>query len=585
MATHDVVRRLAAIFVADAVGYSRLMGVDEMGTHTQFKADFEELLSPKIEEFRGRIIKKTGDGLLAEFASVVDAVECAERIQRSMLQRNGEVPKESRLDYRIAINLGEIIVESDDIYGDDVNIAVRIERLAEPGGISLSSAAYQNVRNRLDLQFEDLGEHRVKNIMDPVRVYRVNLENTATDGMPRRSPVARLALPSKPSIAVMPFTNMGSDSEQGYFSHGITEDIITELSRFHSLFVIARNSSFAYQDKPLNVQQIGRELGVQYVLEGSVRKAGKRLRITAQLVDASNGTHLWAERYDRDMEDIFAVQDEVTQTIVSTLAGRLESAVLERAKRKPTENMAAYDYLLRGMDHFNRLTTQDNVEAGRLFKKAIELDPQYAIAYAYLASTYLYDWFWKVSLEPLDEQAHLMAKKAIGLDDGESRSHMVYGRVQLYGRNFRQAFFHHERGVALNPNDADTAAQMGLQLAFAGRPDEGVEWLEKAMRLNPYHPDWYYEDLGQALYSARRYEEACRVLERVMAPPFWVVVWLAACYAQLDRLADAQRLASDVQATVKGIDWGRYVRDKEPFESEADMNHWLDGLRKAGFPV
>ena len=584
MTTDDVVRRLAAIVVADAAGYTHLVGTDELGSHNQFKKDYEELFGPAIAKYRGRLIKKTGDGFLAEFSSVVDAVECAVHIQSEKARLKELEPDDNLLDYRIGINVGEIIVEADDIYGDDVNIAFRIEQLAQPGSVCVTASAFQSIRNRMDLKFESLGEHRIKNIAEPVGVYRITHDKAKPGSTGLGRSRMALTLPSKPSIAVIPFINMSGESERGYFSDGITEDLITELSRFKSLFVIARNSSFVFQDKPVNVQQIGRDLGVQYVMEGSVRRAAERVRITVQLVDARTGTHLWAERYDRKIEDIFAVQDEVTRTIVSTLVGRVESDVLQRAKRKPTAVMAAYDYLLQGLEHSNRLTKEDNAKAATLFEKAIDLDPQYALAHACLASTYMYDWFWEVSLEPLDGRAFEVAKKAIELDEEESRCHMILGRVQLYCRNFGQAIYHHERGVSLNPNDADSAAHMGLILTFTGKPEEGIKWLEQAMRLNPYHPDWYCEDLGQSLYAARRYQEAAQVLERVTAPPFWVSIWLAACYARLGQERDAKVLVQEVLEFRPDVDWERYGR-KEPFQHEADMTHWLEGMRLAGLPV
>ena len=583
MTTHDVVRRLAAIFVADAAGYTRHIVEDELASHNHFKRDYSELFEPAIGRFRGRLIKKTGDGFLVEFSSVVDAVECAVHIQSQKTRWRDAQDEDPGLDYRIGINVGEIIVESDDIYGDDVNIAFRIEQLVEPGNICLTSAAFESVRNRLDLGFESLGKHQVKNILEPIGVYRVTLDPaTAAAGPEGRRPAR--SLPSKPSIALLPFINMSGGAEWNYFSDGITNDLITELSRFKSLFVIARNSSFAFQNKPVNVREIGRDLGVQYIMEGSIRRAMNRVRITVQLVDAQTGTHLWAERYDRDMEDIFAVQDEVTRTIVATLVGRVESDVLQRAKRKPTEVLAAYDYLLQGLDQLNRLTKEDNAQAAAFFEKAIELDPEYALAYAHLASTYMYRWFWEVSLDPLDERAYQLAKHSLELNEEESRCHMVFGRVQLYRRNFGQALYHHERGVSLNPNDADSAAHMGLVLAFTGRAEEGIEWLEQAMRLNPYHPDWYNEDLGQALYVVKRYQEAAQVLERVAVPPFWVSIWLAACYARLGRRREAEALQRKVTESWSEVDWDRYGR-KEPFQHEADMTHWLEGMRLAGFPV
>ena len=380
MAGEDIERRLAAILAADVVGYSRLMGKDDAGTLTAVKALRKELFAPKVVEHHGRIVKLMGDGALVEFPSVVDAVECAVAVQRGVAARNAGVPEDKCIALRIGVNLGDIIIEGNDIYGDGVNVAARLQELATPGGIALSATAHEHAMAKVDIGFRDGGEHDLKNIAKPVRVWRWSEGEAATV-----DEAAPLPLPDKPSLAVLPFTNMSGDPEQEYFSDGITEDIITELSRFRSLFVIARNSSFHYKGQSPKVQDVGRELGVQYVVEGSVRKAGNRARITAQLVEAASGNHLWAERYDRDLDDIFAVQDEVTNAIVTAIEPTLGSAERDRARRKPTGRLDAWESYQRGLWHTYRNTAADNTEAQVFFRRAIELDPDFAPAHAGLA--------------------------------------------------------------------------------------------------------------------------------------------------------------------------------------------------------
>ena len=378
-------RRLAAILAADVVGYSRLMGEDEAGTLTRLKSLRKELVKPTITGGRGRIVKLMGDGLLAEFPSVVEAVRCAVDIQQDMAGREAGLPDERRIRLRIGVNLGDIIVEGSDIYGGGVNVAARLEGLADPGGICISGKVYEEVGDKLPNNFEDLGEQKVKNIPDPIRIYRWITSNAGT--MPKaRSENTQPPL-EKPSIAVLPFVNLSGDVEQEYFADGLSEDIITELSRFQTFFVIARNSSFAYKGQSVDVGKIGKELGVAYVVEGSVRKAGNRIRITAQLVEAANGNHIWAERYDNEFTDIFDLQDEVTQSIVAAIPGRLETADVNRIKRKRPEDMAVYDFVLRGKMHHHRGTIDDNAEALRLLDKAIEMDSEFAEAYAWKACT------------------------------------------------------------------------------------------------------------------------------------------------------------------------------------------------------
>ena len=372
-------RRLAAILAADVAGYSRLMGIDEEGTHKDLNAHCHELVDPKIQQHRGRIVKNTGDGFLAEFTSVLDAVRCATEIQQAMTVRNAKTPDDRRIEFRIGIHQGDIITDSGDIFGDGVNVAARLEGIADPGGICLSARVQEDVRGKLELALSDMGEQQLKNIEQPVRVYRIQLENKPTKS--RRA----LVLPDKPSIAVLPFQNLSGDPEQDYFADGVVEEIITALSRFRQLFVIARNSSFTYKGRAVDVKQVGRELGVRYVLEGSVRKAANRVRITAQLIDAITGAHLWADRFDGTFDDIFDLQDQVTGKVVGAIAPKLEEVEFTRIKHKPTDSLDAYDYYLRAMMYFNQWTKESITEALRLFCQAIELDPNFASAHGLAA--------------------------------------------------------------------------------------------------------------------------------------------------------------------------------------------------------
>ena len=382
----SVQRRLAAILSADVAGYSRLMGADEAGTLERLKALRAEVVDPVIAAHDGRIVKLMGDGALVEFASVVGAVECAVEVQRGLSERTAGEPEDQRIVFRIGVNLGDVIIDGDDIYGDGVNVAARLQEIAEPGGVCISGSVFDQVKGKVEAGFEDLGDQRVKNIAEPVRAYRWS------DAIAAPARAAPLALPDKPSIAVLPFVNMSGDPEQEYFSDGITEDIITELSRFPTLFVIARNSSFHFKGKAVKVSEIGRDLGVQYVVEGSVRKVGNRVRVTAQLVEAMSGNHLWAERYDRELEDIFEVQDEVAHTVAATVSGRLDDAGAERARRRPTEDLAAYDLFLRAYQHVHRWTRADLAAARPLLEKALDLDPNIARAHAYLGFVHVADW-------------------------------------------------------------------------------------------------------------------------------------------------------------------------------------------------
>jgi len=475
-------RKLTAILSADVAGYSRLMADDEAAT-VETLTRYRRVFADTVERHDGRVVDSPGDNVLAEFASVVEAVECANEIQRELAWRNRQLAEHRRMDFRIGINLGDVIVREDGtIYGDGVNIAARLESLAEPGGVMISESAHMQVRTKLDLGFADAGAHQVKNIAEPVRVYRVHIVPGAAPSVSgaREEQSQALELPDKPSIAVLPFKNLSGDPEQEYFVDGFTEEVITALSRFRNLFVIASNSAFIYKGKPVKVQDVARELGVQYVLEGSVQRIGDRLRVTAQLVDATTGHHVWAESYNRAAEDLFAVQDEVTQHIVATVGsgdmGQLARAGLERAKRKPTENLEAYDYYLLGLEHWGRNTKEDNAIARQLLEKAIELDPEYARAHAQLAWVHRFDqkWGWSDSPAESGERAFELAKKAVALDPSDGYNHWALGAMYFFNRHqYEEGVAGFERALALNPNSAEIVSEWGFMLSFMGRAEEG----------------------------------------------------------------------------------------------------------------
>ncbi len=582
-------RRLAAILAADVVGYTRLMGEDEAGTLERLKSLRRELVQPKIAEGHGRIVKLMGDGLLAEFPSVVEAVQCAVNIQKGMAESEPDLPEDQRIRLRIGVNLGDIIVEGSDIYGDGVNVAARLEALADPGSICVSGTVFDHVKGKVDLDFADLGEQQVKNIDQPVQVYRIALDSEADASEaadPSTVSAAVLELPDKPSIAVLPFDNMSGDPEQEYFSDGVTEDIISELSRFRELFVIARNSSFSYKGKAAKVQDIATDLGVQYVLEGSVRAAGDQIRVTAQLIDAETGHHIWSERYNREITDLFDLQDEIAQTVAGTVAGRLKLTAEDRAERKPIESLEAYDYALRGQSIIAN-TKENNLHARQAYEKAIGLDPNFARAYVGLALSYVIESFnqwWDPSDPPLDHALEYAAK-AVSLDNMDSKAQLMLGHVYNERGKYEEGKVHLERALELNPNDADGFAFMGVYLDEIGKPGEAIECYLKAMRLNPYYPAWYLWKLGAAYFNSRQYETALVPLREALDrnPKMKRArLNLAASYAQLDRIEEAGRqveelLADHPDASIKQeLQW--------EFVSDEERENWLEALRKAGLP-
>jgi adenylate cyclase len=582
MESHGGERRLSAILAADMVGYSRLMEADETGTLARLRTHRLELVDPVIAKNKGHIIKTAGDGMLVEFQSVADAVECAAEIQRRMARRNTDVSPARSIQFRIGINLGDVIVENGDIFGDGVNVAARLQELAAPNGICVSAAVREQVGDRLDVAFEDLGEQNVKNILRPIRIFRVLLDK----GSARSEGVVDDPRPAtKPSLVVLPFANMSGDPEQEFFVDGLTEDIITELSRFRELLVISRNSAFVHKGKAVKVRDIAREFGVHYVVEGSVRKAGDRVRVTVQLIDAETDRHIWAERYDRKIEDIFAIQDEVTCAIVGTLPGRIEAAGHDRAKRKPPQSMAAYEYVLTGKILHHRSTREDNAEAQRMLERAIALDPKYAHAHAWkacvLAQTWVNNWCedrrqtWK---QVVDE-AHV----ALALDDNDSDVHRVLAAVNLAHDEHAKAQYHQERALGLNPNNDLILVQQGELLTWLGRPEDGIEWIMKAMRVNPYHPQRFWNHLGRAHYPARQYSEAVAALSRVTQQDYTHHALLAAALAQLGDNTAAAAHTQEVLRQEPGFTNQRYLSTSH-YQLDSDRNHLREGLLKAGLP-
>jgi TolB-like protein/Tfp pilus assembly protein PilF len=571
LAEERVQRRLAAILAADVVGYSRLMGQDESGTLAALKARRKEVLEPLVSRHRGRIFKVTGDGVLVEFGSAVNAVECAIELQGGMATANSDLPETRHIVLRVGVNLGDVMVEGSDLYGDGVNIAARLEGIAEPGGILLSGTAFEYVRNKVDAGFEDLGNQTLKNIAEPVRVYRV----TGTPQVSVTTPKAT----EKPAVAVLPFVNMSGDVEQQYFSDGITEDIITELSRFRSLLVIARNSSFQFR-AATDVKHIGRELGIQYVVEGSVRRSSNRVRITAQLVEAARGDQLWAEHYDRDMRDVFAVQDELAQAIAATIEGRVAASGAQRSRRKPTRDLAAYDYFLQGRESIER--RGDSAIAARSLRRAIELDPGFAQAHAWLSQLHLFMFLVELRPELLHE-ATVLARKALSLDEADAWSHRAIGYAYMIGGQHELAGIHLDRAVALNPTDTRITSVHALWRAFAGKGDEAARYLDADLRRDPFPPAWFWNFRGIALFQDRQYGKAIETLSRLTKPQPWDYYFLAASYAHLGLIDQARACGAEILRARPGFALAQ-VGVVEPFQDAADLEHLLEGLRKAGLP-
>jgi adenylate cyclase len=627
MATEDFKRKLTAILSADVKGYSRLMGEDEEATVRTITAH-RKVITSVIHKYRGRVVDSPGDNILAEFVSVVDAVQSGVEIQEVIRAKNAELPDERKMEFRIGINLGDVIQEGERIYGDGVNIAARVEGLADPGGICISGSAYEQIENKLALGYDYIGEHTVKNIVKPIRVYKVPTgpetlqkvieEKRPTPGWQRAAVVVVIALlvvaggvviwksyqpaapptevasvekmayplPDKPSIAVLPFSNLSGDPEQEYFSDGLTEEIISTLSRVPKLFVIARNSTFTYKGKPVKVQQVAEELGVRYVLEGSVRKGGDKVRITAQLIDALTGNHLWAQKYDRNIDDIFAVQDEITKKIITAMQIKLTEGEQVRAAEKGTNNLEAYLKCLQAYEYFYQLNPESNAKAKQLIEEAIALDPEYAWAYYVRARTNVLDVWLGTSKSPRQSIGKAMGllKKAIALDDTFAEAHGTLGFLYSMARKYDKGIAEAEKAVALNPNSAESHYRLGKTLSFASRWEESIPEYKKAIRLDPIPPGNHLWSLGVSYAYTGQYEEAiewCEKAVRQDPDDLLARIMMTAVYTWAGRDEEARVEAAEVlriqpKFTVKG--WERRLR----YKNQEDNERAIRALRKAG---
>jgi adenylate cyclase len=582
-------RRLAAILAADVVGYSHLMEVDEAGTLAALKALRRELIDPKLAAYGGRIVKLMGDGMLAEFPSVVDALACAIDVQEAVAKRNVGVPEERRIAFRVGINLGDVIVEEGDLYGDGVNVAARLEQLSEPGGICISGTVREHVEGKLDARFADGGPQQVKGIARPVRVWRwAPLAQAAAALASAAGPGS--ALPDKPSLAVLPFENLSGGAEQELFADGITEDVITLLSRVRSLFVIARNSTFTYKGRAVDVQTVAQEMGVRYVLEGSVRKAGHRIRVTAQLIDAATRHHVWAERYDREIEDIFVLQDEITEAIVAAVEPELGSAEQQRARRRPPHNLDAWSAYQRGLWHVYRFNMEDNAEALRLFEQAIALDDKFAPAHAGKSFAQFSIAFLGYSdrREEAVEQAYLAAKRSVALDDKDPFGHWALARAHFLRREHELALAELEAALDLNPSFAQAHYLRGWVLSVAGRPEEALPHLDKAYRLSPRDPLLFafMTVRAQTLIIMGRHEEALEWATRAARQSnvhFHALGPLVSSLGHLGRIDEAKRALSDILRLRPDYS-RRLIETSFPYRHREDLERYLGGLRKAGLP-
>ncbi len=578
-------RRLAAILAADAVGYSRLIRADEEGTLERLKALRHELIDPKVAENNGRIVKLMGDGMLAEFASVVDAVRAAIEAQISITAHNAGLPEEKRIEFRIGINLGDVVIDGDDIQGDGVNVAARLEGLADPGGICVSGGVYDQVRDRVDAPFEDMGKQEVKNIDRPVQVWRWLADAGAAPAGPLGA-TEPLPLPDKPSIAVLPFDNMSSDPDQEYFADGITEDIITTLSKIPDLFVISRNSTFTYKGTAVDVKQVAQDMGVRYVVEGSVRKSGQRVRITAQLIDAATGHHRWAERYDRDLSDIFALQDEITREIVTAVDVELTEGDQIRAWREGAGDMTAYEYFAKGRNHFSRNTPKAIAQAQQEFEKALSLNPRFAAAHAYIGWNHaVAGVWWSKDREEAFRAARAAADTALSLNDTLADARAVHAFVDLHSGEHARAERIAEEAATLNPNSADIHNMLAMVRTFSGKPEEALAAARHACRLSP-RVSYMLLELGRALCHVERYEEALDPLNRVISDrPYWIAgrALLIVTSVGLGRVESARHHAAELLRTSPRFSVGYWARTL-PYKDPDDRERYLDALRKAGLP-
>jgi adenylate cyclase len=582
-----VERRLAAVLAADVAGYSRLMGADEEGTLFQLKAARKTLVDLKIEEHRGRIVKTTGDGMLVEFASAVDAARCAVEVQRGMIAQNTDVPQDKRIEFRIGIHVGDIIIDDNDIFGDGVNIAARLEGIAVPGGVCISDDAQRQIRGKVDIVFDDIGEQRLKNIAEPMRAWRIRIGREPNPALPcdlSAGPAKALALPDKPSIAVLPFQNMSGDPEQEYFADGMVEEIITALSRMKSFFVIARNSSFTYKGRAVEIKQVGRELGVRYVLEGSVRKAGKRVRITGQLIEAETGYHLWAERYDRPLDDLFALQDEIAMSVVGSIEPNLRRAEIERVKRQRPDSLHAYDLFLRALPIIYTPMPNETAEAIPLLKKALELEPDYASAQAALAWCF-HHRFARGGLHEEDRAAAIHHARAATSHGGDDATTLAIAGFVIWmdERDEVAALKLFDRALALSNSNIFALACSTVPLAWMGKTELATDRARRALRLSPFDPLSFLPQCALAIgyFHTKRYEEAADAARNAIecTPRFsFAHAYLAAALLRLGRGEEARAVAQRVLAlqptfTVRDV---AAIVGREPEVFSAFAEAWRD---------
>jgi len=620
-------RKITAIMSADVVGYSKLMGDDEAATVKTLE-NYKNVMSALIEQHRGRVIDSPGDNMLSEFASVVDAVQCAVAIQKELKSRNSELPENRVMQFRIGINLGDVIHEEDRIYGDGVNIAARLESLADPGGICVSKTAFDHIETKLPLGYEFLGAQEVKNITRPVEAYRVLMEPRVTVAQVKKqkdliplwkrkaiisgiivaltvivgvvawnvyfrppqiesASLKKMAyeLPDKPSIAVLPFVNIGGDTEQGYFCDGLTEEIITSLSKLPKLFVISRNSVFTYKGKPVNVNKVAEDLGVRYVLEGSIRKAGDKIRITAQLIDALSGHHLWAERYDRNLKEIFAVQDDLTKNIITALQVKLTEGEQIHLSSRGTDNLQAYLKHLQAREMWQKMTKESNVRARHMAEEAIVLDKDYVSAYILIAATHMVDVFLQATKFPKEslKQAFTFNRKALDLDDSYPHVYSQLGLLYAMTRQYDKSIKPAERGVELNPNSASANDLLGMTLTYVGRHEEAITYHLKAIRLEPLAPGNYYQHLCRAYFFTVNCSEAITACEEALHRVNNLIVRLdaIAAYSICGREEEAQAVAAEVRRIAPNFSCDGYIK-KLFYKDPDDVRRYIDSLKRAG---
>jgi adenylate cyclase len=587
MAEERVQRRLAAIMAADVVGYSRLTEANEDLTRARLRSLQAELINPRIAADDGRIVKTMGDGILVEFPSVVDAVHCALAIQQLMRSRNLGVPDDIKMELRIGVNTGDVIIEGDDIHGDGVNVAARLEGLCEPGDVYVSGVAYEQASGKLAMSFEDLGEQTLKNIAKPVRVYRA-IDGTRIETRPEPQVAeAALPLPDKPSIAVFPFDNMSNDPDQEYFSDGMAEDLITDISQISGLAVTARNSSFAFKGQAMDVKEIAKQLGVKHIVEGSVRKMGDRLRVNAQLIDGADGQHIWASRYDGKMSEIFDFQDDIREQIVSALQVSLTPADKALTERKPTDSVEAYDLFLKGRANIHQHNYEDTLEAIKYLEAAIEIDPNYADAYGYLSYCHYYGWVLNSpGFDDNLDRANELAERGVELDDTSVIALARLAWIQAWLRRYDQAIANFERAIALAPDNTEVNATFGQVLNYFGNPERGLEMIEKAFSFEIFPPPLWEFFAGFSNLLLRNYAEAINRFNRVVerAPKnTYIYLFLAWAYAELDRLDDAHDAIKTFLEFTPHYTLKK-ATERWPYQVDEDRNRFLDGLRKAGLP-